>query len=94
MNNLARFTIGNPLYGWILIVVCFAGGLHGINSIGRLEDPPFPFKVAYIITSYPGATAEEVEQEVTERIEEAVQELAVLDYMESKSLPGRSEVMR
>ncbi len=92
MNNLARFAVSNPLYGWILILVCLAGGLHGIQNIGRLEDPPFPIKWAYIITSYPGASAEEVELEVTDRIEEALQELPYIEMMRSKSVPGRSEI--
>ncbi len=92
MNNLARFVTSNPLYGWILVLVCLAGGLHGIQNIGRLEDPRFPIKHAYIITSYPGASAEEVEMEVTDRIEDALQELPAIKEMRSKSVPGRSEV--
>ena len=92
MNNLARFIVSNPIYGWILIFACIAGGIHGIKNIGRLEDPIFPFKMAYIITNYPGASAREVEQEVTERIEDALQELPALERLESKSVPGRSEI--
>ena len=59
MNNLARFTVNNALYGWILVLACLLGGMHGIQNIGRLEDPAFPVKWAYIITTYPGASAEE-----------------------------------
>ena len=92
MNNLARFTVDNPLYGWILLLLCLFGGLHGIQNIGRLEDPNFPIKWAYIITGYPGASAQEVELEVTDRIEEALQELSSIKEMTSKSVPGRSEV--
>ncbi|MBO6555559.1 MAG: efflux RND transporter permease subunit [Pseudomonadales bacterium] len=92
MNNLARFTVSNPIYGWILILACLVGGIHGIQNIGRLEDPDFPIKVAYIITSYPGATAEEVEMEVTDRIEASLQELPQIDFFISKSVPGRSEI--
>ncbi len=92
MTNPAWFTVSNPLYGWILVLVCLVGGIHGIQNIGRLEDPPFPIRLTYIITSYPGASAVEVEQEVTERIEDALQELAHIDFIESRSVPGRSEV--
>ena len=69
MRNIASFISDNPIYGWIIILVCVAGGWHGINNIGRLEDPPFPIKVAYVITPYPGASAEEVELEVTDKID-------------------------
>ena len=92
MNNLARFTVANPLYGWILMLACLVGGIHGIQNIGRLEDPNFPIKMAYIITTYPGASAEEVEMEVTDRIEASLQELPQIDFFESKSVPGRSEI--
>lgn len=92
MPNLARLTVNNPLYGWVLILVCLVGGLHGIQNVSRLEDPAFPIKMAYIITTYPGASASEVELEVTDRIEDALQELPYIDFMESKSVPGRSEI--
>jgi multidrug efflux pump subunit AcrB len=92
MNNLARFVVDNPIYGWILIIVCLAGGLHGIQNIGRLEDPKFPIKWSYVITPYPGASAEEVELEITDRIEAALQELPQVDKIISKSVPGRSEI--
>ncbi len=92
MPNLARLTVDNPLYGWVLILVCLVGGLHGIQNVSRLEDPAFPIKMAYIITTYPGASAGEVELEVTDRIEDALQELPYIDFMESKSVPGRSEI--
>ena len=77
----------------ILILVCLVGGIHGIQNVPRLEDPEFPIKMAYIITTYPGASAEEVEHEVTDRIEDALQELSYIEKLESKSVPGRSEIM-
>ncbi len=92
MINLAQFVVNRPIYGWILALVCLFGGIHGIDNIGRLEDPDFPIKQAYIITTYPGASAEEVEQEVTDRIEDALQELHSIKRLISKSVPGRSEI--
>lgn len=92
MNNLARFVVARPIYGWLLGLACFLGGLHGIENIGRLEDPDYPVQWAYVITAYPGASAEEVELEVTERIEDALQELPHLKQLVSKSVPGRSEI--
>ena len=92
MRNIASFISDNPIYGWIIVLVCIVGGWHGISTIGRLEDPPFPIKVAYVITPYPGASAEEVELEVTDKIEDAIQELPYIQEMTSKSVPGRSEI--
>ncbi|MEM8768764.1 MAG: efflux RND transporter permease subunit [Pseudomonadota bacterium] len=92
MGNIATASIERPLYTWLLIAACFFGGWYGIETVGRLEDPKFPIKNAFIITPYPGASALEVEQEVTDVIEAAIQELPYLDVLTSKSLPGRSEV--
>lgn len=92
MPNIARLSIQRPLYPWILLLACLFGGLYGIDNVGRLEDPPFPLKIALIVTPYPGASAEEVEQEVTDVIEASLQELAQIDELTSKSVPGRSEI--
>jgi multidrug efflux pump subunit AcrB len=92
MRDIATFSIERPLYTWLLILACLFGGLYGIDTVGRLEDPEFPIKNAFIITAYPGASALEVEQEVTDVVEAALQELPYLDTLTSKSVPGRSEV--
>ena len=92
MKNIGQWSIENSLYPWIIIFSCLLGGLYGIDNVGRLEDPEFPISTAYIITMYPGASALEVEQEVTDVIESALQELPYVDNITSKSLPGRSEV--
>ena len=93
MPNLARLTIRYPIYGWILILLCLVGGMHGVQNVSRLEDPNFPMTWAYVITTYPGASAEEVEFEVTDRIEDSLQELPYVDKLVSKSVPGRSEIL-
>ena len=92
MRNIAQLSIEHPLYPWMIIVACLFGGLYGIDTVGRLEDPEFPIKNAFIITAYPGASALEVEQEVTDVIEASLQELPYLEIITSKSVPGRSEV--
>ena len=92
MRDLAALAIERPLYAWLIVAVCLFGGIWGIGEVARLEDPEFPIKNAYIITGYPGASALEVEQEVTDPIEAALQELPYLRILTSKSVPGRSEV--
>lgn len=68
------------------------GGLKAFQGMSRLEDPEFTIKDALVITPYPGASATEVEEEVTDRIELAVQQLAQLDEIESKSDRGLSTI--
>jgi len=69
-----------------------AGGLASFFSLGQLEDPDYSVKTAVIVTQYPGASAAEVELEVTDRIEIALQQLKTIDYLRSFSAPGYSQI--
>ncbi len=67
--------------------------LFGVASYGRLaqsEDPPFTFKVMVIRTLWPGATARQVQEEVTDRIARKLQETPNVDFLRSYSRPGES----
>lgn len=90
--SLARLSIEKPVLTWIVILFCVLGGLHGFFNVGRLEDPAFTIKQAIVFTPYPGANAQEVEQEVTERLEIAIQQLAEVSEIHSESSPGMSEI--
>ena len=76
----------------MLLILLFVGGVLALTSIGRLEDPEFTLKKAMVITTYPGATAQQVEEEVTYRLENAIQELGDIDHVSSISKPGLSQI--
>ncbi|WP_104203764.1 efflux RND transporter permease subunit [Billgrantia saliphila] len=90
--DIAKSSIERPILTWLIVIVCLFGGLWGFTNLGKLEDPSFTIPNAIINTPYPGATAQEVEEEVTERLEMAIQELQQIDLIESVSMPGRSEI--
>ncbi|WP_031549165.1 efflux RND transporter permease subunit [Parvularcula oceani] len=90
--DIARWSITRPLYVWLIVVLTLVGGLFGFFNIGRLEDPSFTIKEAFVVAEYPGASSTEVEQEVTETLETYIQQLGQLDEIESRSVPGRSEI--
>ncbi|MDF1583817.1 MAG: efflux RND transporter permease subunit [Methyloprofundus sp.] len=90
--EIARSAIERPVNTWLLILLCLIGGLWGLESVGRLEDPAFTIKQALVVTAYPGATAFEVEQEVTELLESKIQQLPQIKRITSKSKPGISEI--
>lgn len=90
--KIASYAIEKQVNTWLLILLCFIGGLWALVTIGRLEDPAFTLKEAIVVTYYPGATATEVEEEVTERLESAIQQLTQLKRVTSKSMPGKSEI--
>ena len=88
--NLAELAIRNKTTTLVLTTVLFVGGIQSFNNLSRLEDPEFTIKEALVITPYPGATAKEVETEVSDKIEKAVQQLGQLKEVESKSDRGMS----
>lgn len=90
--DIARASIDKPVNTWLLILVCLLGGVWALLTLPQLEDPEFTIKEAVILTPYPGASASEVEQEVTEQLEIALQELPQLKRVLSRSMPGLSEI--
>ncbi len=88
--NLTRFAIEHKTLTNFLVVLVFVGGIYSYFQLGQLEDPDFTVKIGAIITQYPGATPEEVELEVTDRIETAIQEMPQLRYLTSYSRAGLS----
>ncbi|WP_233808518.1 efflux RND transporter permease subunit [Paraburkholderia sp. HP33-1] len=90
--NLARPLIEKPLIAWVLTLISLLGGIFAYYNIGRLEDPKFTIKTAVVVTLYPGASAHEVEQEVTDRLESAIQQMPQVEKLTSRSTPGYSEI--
>ena len=87
--KITEFCLENRVTTLFLTAVAIVGGLSSYTSMGRLEDPEFTIKDALVITPYPGASAAEVEEEVTDEIEIAAQKLGQLDEVKSRSARGR-----
>lgn len=90
--NLGRLCIENKVLGWLIIVVLTVAGAIAFELLGRYEDPEFTIKDAKVITLYKGASPHEVEQEVTDRLESAIQQLGQVKYITSISTAGKSEI--
>ena len=90
--NIGEFSVRRNRVIFASIVFVLLGGFVAYQRLGRLEDPEFTIKEALIVTPYPGASAEEVAQEVTNPIEIACQQLGQLKRVESESTRGRSVV--
>jgi multidrug efflux pump subunit AcrB len=88
--NLPAIAIERTTLTKFMVLLLLVGGIFSYFQLGRLEDPNFTVKTAVIITSYPGASPEEVELEVTDRIEQAIQEMPQLDNLYSLSKAGLS----
>ncbi len=90
--NPGVLSIRNSRVVFVAMAFVVVGGLVAYQNMGRLEDPEFTIKDALIITPYPGASAAEVAQEVTNPIESACQRLGQLERVESQSTRGLSVV--
>lgn len=90
--NLAKTAIEKKAVSYFITLLLVVGGIASFFSLGQLEDPEFSIKTAVIATKYPGASAAEVELEVTDRIEIALQQLKSIDYLKSFSAPGFSQI--
>ena len=78
------------LYAMIVMAVI---GAWSYRHLGQSEDPQFTFKVMVVRTVWPGATADEVSRQVTERIEKALMTTGNYEFIRSYSRPGESQVM-
>lgn len=90
--NIAEFAIRKSVITWTLTIVMLFLGYQVYQNLPRLEDPEFVIKDAVILTPYPGASPQEVQEDVTERIEKAIQEMGQLKRVESYSSRGLSTV--
>lgn len=87
-----RYSIKNTIVTNFLVILVFIGGILAYTKLGKLEDPAFTIKEALVITLYPGADAHRVELQVTDKIEEALQKIPNVEYVESVSKNGYSQV--
>jgi multidrug efflux pump len=90
--NLSEWALGHRSFVLFLIVALGCAGVYSYLRLGQAEDPAFTFKVMVVRTLWPGATAREVEQQVTERLEKKIQEVPWFDYTRSYSKPGESMI--
>ncbi len=83
--NIAKFAIEKKVITIVLTLVMLGGGFAAFTKLGMLEDPEFTIKDALVITPYPGASAREVEEEVSDKLELAVQQMGQLDQVTSRA---------
>ncbi|WP_187992360.1 efflux RND transporter permease subunit VmeI [Vibrio harveyi] len=90
--GIAAYFIRNRVISWMVSLIFLIGGVAAFFGLGRLEDPAFTIKDAMVVTSYPGATPQQVEEEVTYPIEKAIQQLTYVDEVNSISSRGLSQI--
>ncbi len=92
VTGIAAYFIRNRVISWMISLIFLIGGISAFFGLGRLEDPAFTIKDAMVVTSYPGATPQQVEEEVTYPLEKAIQQLSYVDEVNSISTRGLSQI--
>ncbi|MEY2681865.1 MAG: hypothetical protein RIQ66_426, partial [Pseudomonadota bacterium] len=91
--NLSRWAIEHPALVRYLMVVLLLMGVGAYFQLGQDEDPPFTFRAMVIRAAWPGATAMQVAEQVTDRLERTLQEVPYADKIRSYSRPGESLII-
>ena len=93
VTGIAAYFIRNRIISWMIALIFLIGGINAFLGLGRLEDPAFTIKDAMVITSYPGATPQQVEEEVSYPLEKAIQQLPYVDEVKSITSRGLSQII-
>ncbi|SDJ11485.1 efflux RND transporter permease subunit [Billgrantia gudaonensis] len=89
---MVDYFLRHKAVSWLMTLVLLVGGTLSFLDLGQLEFPEFTIRNALVITPYPGATPEEVEQEVTATLEESIQEMRAIKRISSISSDGLSQI--
>ncbi|WP_150306149.1 efflux RND transporter permease subunit [Pseudomonas saliphila] len=90
--DVAGYFINRRVSSWLIALILGIGGLIAFLGLGRLEDPAFTLKMAMVVTPYPGASPQQVEEEVTYPLENAIQQLPYIEEITSISSAGLSQI--
>ncbi|CUH95759.1 putative membrane protein [Propionispora sp. 2/2-37] len=90
--NLSEWALQHKQLVYFFIVIIFIAGILSYRQLGRMEDPDFVIRQMVVSVSWPGASAREIEEQVTDKIEKKLQDTPGLDYLKSYSQPGKSVI--
>ncbi len=90
--NLSDWALEHRSFVWYFMIAFAVAGMYAYLNLGREEDPSFTIKTMVIQAQWPGASAEEVTQQVTDRIEKKLQELDSLDRTRSLTTAGKTTI--
>ncbi|MBP2645711.1 MAG: acriflavin resistance protein [Firmicutes bacterium] len=90
--NLTEWALHHRQLVYYFMLVIFLGGIFSYQKLGRLEDPDFTIKQMIVSVAWPGASAKEVEEQVTDKLEKKLQDTPGLDYVKSFSSAGQAVI--
>jgi multidrug efflux pump subunit AcrB len=91
--NLSRWALEHAALTRYLMLVLMLLGFTAYFQLGQDEDPPFTFRAMVVRTYWPGATAQQVAEQVTDKLERTLQQAPYADKIRSYSKPGESQII-
>ena len=92
MRNLTEVSLKNKALVWYFIIMIALAGIFSYLRLGRMEDPAYTVRQMVVTVAWPGATAKQMEEQVTDKIEKKLQDTSHLDYIKSYSKPGQAVI--
>ena len=92
MRNLTELSLNHRPLVWYFIVVAFVGGIFSYFKLGRMEDPTFVVREMIVAAYWPGATADEMQQQVTDKLEKKLQDIPNLNNLRSETRPNSTVI--
>ncbi|WP_033170845.1 efflux RND transporter permease subunit [Selenomonas sp. ND2010] len=92
MTNLTELSLKHRALVWYFIIMTAIGGLVAYFQLGRMEDPQFTIRQMVITAAWPGATAEEMQEQVTDKLEKRLQDTPGLDSINSETREGQTVI--
>ena len=90
MRNLTEVSLKNRSLVWYFICIMVIGGIFSYFNLGRMEDPTFTIREMIVAAYWPGATAKEMHNQVTDKLEKKLQDIPGLDHIESETRAGET----
>ena len=92
MRNLTEVSLKNKALVWYFIIITAIGGIFCYNKLGRMEDPQFTIRQMVISAAWPGASADEMQDQVTDKLEKKLQDTPGLDHINSETRAGQTVI--
>ena len=92
IRNLTEVSLNNRSLVWYFIAVAVVGGIFSYFALGRMEDPKFVVRQMIVAAYWPGSTAYEMQEQVTDKLEKKLQDIPGLDNLKSETRPGSTVI--
>ncbi len=90
--NLTEWALQHKQVVYFFVILVFVAGIFSYQRLGRMEDPDFVIRQMVVSVAWPGASARQVEEQITDKIEKKLQDTPGLDYLKSYSSPGQAVI--